>query len=322
MTKESTLILGNGFDLNLGLHTSYRDFVDSKYWPINNMKFSSQLAQYLADRSKYERWFDLELALARYAAPGDARAAAISALTKSYSIDQQVFEKLREGLSQYISFAEAAPVPLDSLAACLMKHTFSKYRVDNIFSFNYTDLNALVNRCGGSNVDYHHVHGNCRDDSVILGISDEEKIKEGYEFLYKTCSPYYQSTNVRYALQRSSLVIFFGHSLGPQDYHYFSNFFHQQSRVDMKEEDAKSIIIIVYDDASRMDILKQLRRMNEGRINLLFDCNKMRIFKTAEDDTDQILEYINNELNSVQKYKAQVNAQMWLEHANDLRHKT
>ena len=37
--KDRILILGNGFDLGLGLKTSYRDFCNSKYWPFNKLQY-------------------------------------------------------------------------------------------------------------------------------------------------------------------------------------------------------------------------------------------------------------------------------------------
>ena len=34
---NKTLILGNGFDLDLGLHTTYADFAASKFWPLEDI---------------------------------------------------------------------------------------------------------------------------------------------------------------------------------------------------------------------------------------------------------------------------------------------
>ena len=37
---ESTLIIGNGFDLDLGLKTSYKDFRNSEPWPIKDVNLN------------------------------------------------------------------------------------------------------------------------------------------------------------------------------------------------------------------------------------------------------------------------------------------
>lgn len=57
------LIIGNGFDLNLGRNTRYSDFAKSDLWPKN---LDSQLYAYLNKKSQIERWFDLEGELATY----------------------------------------------------------------------------------------------------------------------------------------------------------------------------------------------------------------------------------------------------------------
>lgn len=62
-----TLIIGNGFDLDLGLHTSYRDFAKSDLWPIG---YQEQKESFLAQKlqaDSYENWFDLENSLCEYA---------------------------------------------------------------------------------------------------------------------------------------------------------------------------------------------------------------------------------------------------------------
>lgn len=34
--NNKVLVLGNGFDIDLGLKTKYRDFADSEFWPFND----------------------------------------------------------------------------------------------------------------------------------------------------------------------------------------------------------------------------------------------------------------------------------------------
>lgn len=136
-----------------------------------------------------------------------------------------------------------------------------------------------------------HVHGICKDCSSILGIGDNYKINKSYYFLYKTSSPYYKSSNVRYALQRSKLVVFYGHSLGPQDYHYFSHFFKCQSSENMVEADKKIIVFITKNKRSRDSILYQLREMNDGKIDLLYDCNDIRWIYTENDVSSNLKEF-------------------------------
>lgn len=299
--NESSLILGNGFDLNLGLRTTYRQFAESEFWTIGNWAVQSGLAQTLeSEKNENLNWFDLERILAKYAMPKQRVAwSPLDMLQK----DKQCFYALQGSLGKYIAHAEEQKIQSTSLAARLLEIITRQYPIDNIFSYNYTNLNTFTKQLNLPHLRYKHVHGQCSDGSQILGISDEIQIRAGYDFLYKTCSPHYLSSNVRYALQRSSFVLFFGHSLGPQDYHYFAQFFKAQSRQDIREQDKKTIFIITYNEESRMDILKQLRRMNDGWVNLLYDCNDLRLFMTDVTPQEEIVWAVTNKLGKIQKDK-------------------
>lgn len=62
---NNVFIIGNGFDLDLGWRTSYKDFAYSKYW--NFIKYNtSNLFHYLNDRKNTNSWFDIEHHLGLY----------------------------------------------------------------------------------------------------------------------------------------------------------------------------------------------------------------------------------------------------------------
>lgn len=46
MVKKKVLIIGNGFDLDLGWETGYRDFVSSNYWLLKGKAPDSPMAQH------------------------------------------------------------------------------------------------------------------------------------------------------------------------------------------------------------------------------------------------------------------------------------
>ena len=67
MNKKKVLIIGNGFDLNLGRKTSYKDFYESKFCPRDypapliyhlNTKWDNNLDEV--------KWYDLENELEKY----------------------------------------------------------------------------------------------------------------------------------------------------------------------------------------------------------------------------------------------------------------
>ena len=95
-------------------------------------------------------------------------------------------------------------------------------------------------------------------------------------------------------MQNAKEVIFFGHSLGQQDYHYFEDFFKQQCKPDMTEKDMCKITFFTKDELSRQQLLNQLRSMNEGRINYLYDCNDLQFIKTDDGETAQFEAFLQH----------------------------
>ena len=65
----TTLVIGNGFDLDLGMNTRYSDFTKSGYWPKDVSSSSHNLQQYLNERKDMDCWFDLEQCLLDYCKP-------------------------------------------------------------------------------------------------------------------------------------------------------------------------------------------------------------------------------------------------------------
>ena len=45
--RKKVFIIGNGFDLNLGWKTSYKDFISSEYWPLRDKEPYCLMAEYL-----------------------------------------------------------------------------------------------------------------------------------------------------------------------------------------------------------------------------------------------------------------------------------
>ena len=114
--NETTFIIGNGFDLDLGLKTSYLDFANSEYWSIDSsMLFSSELARTL-DNAKKDNpsWFDIERLLAEYAV---LRESVIFDALGKYFNDKHCFSVLQDSLGKYIASEEKKVIRENSLAA-------------------------------------------------------------------------------------------------------------------------------------------------------------------------------------------------------------
>ena len=106
MNKETNniFVVGNGFDLDLGMKTKYSDFANSSYWPISDTPVNQgPLYRYLYEYHKklndIEKinWFDLEEALLTYATMR------FTYEDKDVEKDQQCFKNLESQFSEYLT---------------------------------------------------------------------------------------------------------------------------------------------------------------------------------------------------------------------------
>lgn len=296
--QNNVFIVGNGFDLAMGLPTKYSDFAHSEYWPVSEdaaerckylqQKHYTSLEAYLDDRRDLGTWFDLERELYNY-----AREKGIGDGTHNENADDirrnvEYFELLQTKLCEYIRSVQNNfgqfhyDVARDVLEAIENNGFFSSK-----YSFNYTELPPVPNH---NNIECFHLHGSVKDHSAILGV-DEKKLREGYDKLIKTSSRYYKSHDLYNALPSANEVVVFGVSFGDIDYSYFDRFFKGiVNKETIKEEDKQYITIFTKNDNSRMAILKQLRKMGID-MQRLYAQSKLQFICTEEDD---VVEKVND----------------------------
>lgn len=299
---SKVFIIGNGFDIDLGWKTSYSSFVDSDFWPLKSSSPDCALAEFLSQRINIDRWYDLENILKEYAT-----------LQPSYRaivldpMDEVFFVKLKCSLCDYIRQEVRKDINKDSLAVKVLEAVISNGYFSSIYSFNYTDLHSVAEKAGiQSRFDYESVHGVVARSSIILGIDDKTNIRDGYSYLRKVFSEYYTPHHIRYDLQECDEVVFFGHSLGDNDYSYFSDFFKAQSQCSSRK-DGKRITIFTKDYHSRIQILEQLRVMNDSQTERLINDNVFRIIMTENPDPELLQSFFADlEENSVKTHDARL----------------
>lgn len=190
-----TFMIGNGFDLGIGLRTAYSDFY--KVYCKPNSKDSPEVRKFKSElEENYENWSDFEEAFSEYAGRIDD--------AEDYLA---FFEDFVESFSEYLSQEENNFDPSKSdLIIKRMKEALTSYydirpadkealinRIDgnraefNFISFNYT---LCLNDCleilkhkpnydaeiKGYIRDIIHVHG-FTDHDMIMGVNDIEQIK-------------------------------------------------------------------------------------------------------------------------------------------------
>lgn len=222
---KRTLVIGNGFDLDAGLKTTYGDFVRSGYWPFNHSSKAQNidtLASYLKEKSLLNTWFDVEETLYEYAKEGLGRAT-----INGFNIgnqDKMDFETLKSSLTSYLQSQEVCfSMNNSSTAIAVLNALLACGEQTKIYSFNYTDLRKIANRYAiTEDFSCEHMHGTTSGDDIILGIGDKGDINSHYFYFKKIASPNFSSHSIIPDMISSDEVIIFGHSLGMNDHPYFA----------------------------------------------------------------------------------------------------
>lgn len=278
------LIIGNGFDLDLGRKTRYADYRSSRYWPFTSLDHNG-LGYYIENYAKSNsNWFDIEELLRAYGEINSKEYKKTNSSLKPISLnqDEMDFRFFNKRMSKYIESINLTPIKEDSAAAKILNAVLNNGTY-KIYSFNYSSLKIIARSVGYSHhFDHGHVHGLAANKSAILGVDDNVDLREGYDFMYKTFSRFYESHPIQYDLKDADEVIFFGLSLGRIDYPYFQEFFRSLCKSEHRDrENSKKVTFITYDDCSRRQILRQLREMNLKRTNYLFGLNNIEFICTS-----------------------------------------
>ena len=257
---NKVLIIGNGFDLDLGLKSRYSDFMGSQVWQkIKNGHINilcSPLIKHLEDKYQLNTWFDVENELLNYA---------LEITEGTYADvnpdDQQGYELFKYALKKYLDLeqknfdAKNKSIAKDVIEIINQNGFFQK-----VYTFNYTSLNTVLSRfciCFPNKIVY--MHGSLRvHDNIVLGVETDKTIRPEYTYLIKTNSRYYQSNSLIEDMEYADEIVFFGHSINGMDFPYFKDFFLKQSSssVDFKK---KHITIFTYDDDSDRQIRDNFR---------------------------------------------------------------
>lgn len=273
-----TYIIGNGFDLNLGLNTRYQDFYDY-YMKMPSPNSQVELLKDTIRQDGYELWSDLEVGLGKISAKYETSDDFIAALTdisdhlrkyiteinSSVQIGRYDTKRFRKDLcypSKYLAEADR------TILKAFCQRFASSWNV-NIISFNYTDtiIRILANADSNSqaqigvnesNVPVYvgsiqYVHG-MYDDTILLGVNDSGQIKKT-EFRDKTdlvemfvkpkandAIGELTDNKCHTLLNASQLICIFGHSMGETDKIWW-----ERIKENLTSRDCR-LIVFVYND--------------------------------------------------------------------------
>lgn len=123
--NNGLFIIGNGFDLDLGLKTKYRDFIESE--PFESILQTNDIAQYIYHNYKEKNWIDVEKNILNYALY-------FCNTDEPQQVQEDNFKQLTDALNTYLTHIEKDLNP-DSCAAKVLRAIVENGNY-NIVSYN------------------------------------------------------------------------------------------------------------------------------------------------------------------------------------------
>jgi hypothetical protein len=281
------LITGNGFDLNMGLKTSYQDFLKSdEFKRLLVASNDKRLLNYLHAVQGEKNWVDIEDELKNFVLKltpkkQDTSNKKSSGFSQSPSINnidminnkniKDDYQKLKDALTIYLIRVQKMErneeggnkASENSDAAKLFENgslidenpnSLSRRRFNKIYTFNYTKTRI--------HPDINYLHGSLENDNIVFGVEDTANLPDGFEYLYKSSSPAYSKNTQGLAAEVNNCdeLHFFGLSFGYTDDSHFKPLFKQLLNVTHTVE----IFFYVHGKAdSYYGLFKRLRELTE-----------------------------------------------------------
>ncbi len=268
---NNIVILGNGFDLSLGLPTKYVDFVNSSHWPIKDLdsahfgepnlyNFLYQYIQSNKDTLGNVRWIDLENLLLQYALSKSEQPVYFKDEKEIIKYDQHIFQQIKESFIRYIVDVVSRKGSGFNLRHCVGSQVISQIANNKtfkkIYSFNYTNTSSVLDFICNWKPEIIHIHGQAYtyNNHIILGIGSGKGINKEYKFFLKDRQKGFVAHDLNEDLFSAEQIVFYGISFGGSDFTYFKRFFEEVVRNHTSKDKKKLIHIFTYDDESKAAI--------------------------------------------------------------------
>lgn len=264
-------IIGNGFDIDMGLPSKYSDFIKSKEWQdvVRGFNIYLQMKDYqehsligqLQLASQNSQWFDIEIEIHKFIGNHPI-------LKDSEVRDiRSEFDAIKKALTNYLKRITATFTADNSKVSTVLHYLLREcpLTVTEIY-FNYTYPSQYIKLplqpeiFNGAQHWFTYVHGSLKNNDIVLGcdLQPNEEVNRQLSFLYKY-NQLNRANHVARNILEAKEIIFFGHSVNEMDFGYFKEFFRVASA---SPNPIRHLTIITYDDESERNIKDNIR--NQG----------------------------------------------------------
>lgn len=265
------VIIGNGFDLDQGLRTSYSHFLEDGIEP--GVGTSNEIIQAALDQG--ENWCDVEMALAQVIAREEKLTVnkdRREGIRKNYEQIARLLKRYIEGEQRHRQIKFDQTKPSYRMIEGLLG---SEYAYIKFFDFNYTNtikniLEALPKR---NNILHYKVHGSVDQNEIIFGVENYSDVVIPSEFTYAKKSHgdlFYAESKISNELINAHEIHFFGHSLGESDEIHFAKYFEDVMRIEVNPINAKQSLVVYLDphnaSACKLRINSRIDALTGGRL--------------------------------------------------------
>lgn len=280
-------VIGNGFDIDLGWRTSYKDFYlcKKKGWEMHKDN-KDDLFQYVI-RHAGENWYDFERTIYDYCLRKSKEDTPQELMERDY----QDYQNFKRQLESFIKERSNEPVNEHSKAYEILKYFIDESTHTNrpsdltpeLYSFNYTPLEKVAKQINSMvHLNYTAIHGTIEKNNCIFGFHDDYQIKGEYRKMQKSMDVNYESHVMLPRLMDARKITFFGLSMGFIDGVYFKDLFDRISQPgDFKTRKTMEVEFITRDRQSMTDIKMNLQDMGIN-VQALMTNNKVTFTLTSE----------------------------------------
>lgn len=269
---KTIVILGSGFDIDLGLKNSCADYAKSRLCPVVGNKYWSAFENTL--RKEVIQWY--------YNGKEEHKAKELNQLWQVYFTNVSWFftEKSDEFLATKYKKGRKVRKVQTSCAYRFLKRIKLNCK-SKVYTFNYTNPYEYIDI--PQIKEFIHLHGKHYRDTydkplmvmsqghnIIFGIDEcipEDGINNPYIHpLVKKYHSQYKEIDIVTDLSNAENVIFYGFSMGMIDYGYFAEFFNAISN---GTTSCKKIYFVTYNKKGFIDFFGNLRANNLNVDNII-----------------------------------------------------